>query len=71
MILNLLLTKATLTISLLAQLVERETVNLEASGSTPLQRVPFIFFVTDIAPRFMYRIYYYNIPCSLDEDDTS
>ena len=30
--------------SLLAQLVERETVNLEVNGSIPLQRVSFWYF---------------------------
>ena len=39
--------------SLLAQLVERETVNLEASGSTPLRRVSFLPSLTHIT--------YYNI----------
>ena len=32
------------TTSLLAQLVERETVNLEANGSTPLRRASFAFY---------------------------
>ena len=57
-----------ITISCLAQLVERETVNLEAVGSIPTARV-FGFFCFGASPRFASLAMYLpilNLDCGLD-----